>query len=82
LELGTADIEGLFAFCEVLDICRTGCSDMNEVTLPEEVTLHPAALTNCIQPCIGLVQGTPNSGVLGDTDIGALFATRMRHPDG
>jgi hypothetical protein len=50
----------------------------------KELTLHPAALTNCIQPCIGLVQGTAYSGVLGqdDTDVGALLVTRMCHPDG
>ena len=51
---------------------------------PEELTLYPAALANRIQPCIGLVQGTPHSGVLGqdDTDVGALLVTGMRHPDG
>ena len=51
---------------------------------PKELTLHPAALTNCIQPCIGLVQGAPYSGVLGqdDTDVGALLVTGMRYPDG
>ena len=44
---------------------------------PEELTLHPAALANCIQPCIGLVQGTAYGGILGqdDTDIGTLFVT-------
>ena len=51
---------------------------------PEELTLHPAALTNCIQPCVGLIQGAPYSGVLGqdNTDVGALLVTGMRHPDG
>jgi hypothetical protein len=47
-------------------------------------TLHPAALANRILPCIGLVQGTAYSGVLGQdyTDVGALLVTGMCHPDG
>ena len=51
---------------------------------PEELTLNPAALANCIQPCIGLVQGAPYGRILGqdNTDVGALLVTGMRYPDG
>ena len=57
---------------------------VSKLTLPRRVALHPAALANCIQPCIGLIQGAPYSGILGqdDADIGSLFVTRKRHPDG
>jgi hypothetical protein len=50
----------------------------------KELTLYPAALANCTQPCIGLIQGAAHSRVPGqdDTDVGALFVTGMRHPDG
>ena len=50
----------------------------------KELTLYPAALANCIQPCIGLVQGAPYGGILGqdDTDVSALLVSGMRHPDG
>ena len=47
----------------------------------KEFTLHPAALSNCIQPCIGLAKYAPCGGVLGqdDTDVGALLVRGMRH---